>query len=173
MIAARQAAWRGHLLTGLVTLVLLYGVLRVHAAGESLLALTLLVVAGMTLWTYTSRRSHALRYLLPGVAAAMVFVIFPMLYTISIGFTNYSSANLLDHERARAYLLEESPDFFIRINEMCGPAEEARRADVATGPDVAGTAELPENDIRAGRARRVNEFRRCIFRVVGSRLSLQ
>jgi maltose/maltodextrin transport system permease protein len=47
-------------------------------------------------------------YLFPGVAAALVFVVFPMLYTIGIGFTNYSSANLLEHERARAYLLDEA-----------------------------------------------------------------
>jgi maltose/maltodextrin transport system permease protein len=50
----------------------------------------------------------ALRYLFPGVAAALVFVVFPMLYTIGIGFTNYSSANLLEHERALAYLLGEA-----------------------------------------------------------------
>jgi maltose/maltodextrin transport system permease protein len=38
----------------------------------------------------------------------MVFVVFPMIYTISIGFTNYSSRNLLDFERARQYLLDET-----------------------------------------------------------------
>ncbi len=106
--AKPRSTWGGHALALGVTAVLLYGVLRVHAAGESLLALTLLVVAAMTLWTYTSRSSHALRYLFPGVAAALVFVIFPMLYTIGMGFTNYSSANLLDHDRARRYLLEEA-----------------------------------------------------------------
>jgi maltose/maltodextrin transport system permease protein len=31
-----------------------------------------------------------------------------MIYTISIGFTNYSSRNLLDFERARQYLLDET-----------------------------------------------------------------
>jgi maltose/maltodextrin transport system permease protein len=49
-----------------------------------------------------------LRYLFPGVAAALVFVVFPMLYTMSMAFTNQSSRNLLDHDRARALLLEES-----------------------------------------------------------------
>jgi maltose/maltodextrin transport system permease protein len=106
--ATRRTAWGGHALAVGVSLALLYGVLRVHAAGESLLALTLLLLAAMTLWTYLSRRSHALRYLFPGIAAALVFVIFPMLYTIGIGFTNYSSTNLLDHDRARGYLLEEA-----------------------------------------------------------------
>jgi maltose/maltodextrin transport system permease protein len=86
----------------------LYAVLLVHATGQSLLALTLLAVCMLALWTYTSARTNALRYLFPGVAAALVFVVFPMLYTMSMAFTNQSSRNLLDPDRARALLLEES-----------------------------------------------------------------
>ena len=42
----------------------------------------------------------AWRYLFPGVAAMLVFIAFPLLYTVGIGFTNYSSANLLSEDRA-------------------------------------------------------------------------
>ncbi len=108
--AARQSRFRGGKL-GLVLALLggaLYAVVLVHAAGQTLLALTLLVVLALALWTYTSKRTNALRYLFPGVAAAVIFVVFPMLYTVGIGFTNYSSRNLLDHEAARAYLLDEA-----------------------------------------------------------------
>ncbi len=49
----------------------------------------------------------AWRYLFPGVAAMLVFIAFPLLYTVAIGFTNYSSNNLLSEARARAYLLEQ------------------------------------------------------------------
>jgi maltose/maltodextrin transport system permease protein len=38
----------------------------------------------------------------------LVFVAFPLLYTIQIGFTNYSASNLLTEERARAYLLDQA-----------------------------------------------------------------
>jgi maltose/maltodextrin transport system permease protein len=38
----------------------------------------------------------------------LVFVAFPLLYTVQIGFTNYSSSNLLEYERARAYLLDQT-----------------------------------------------------------------
>jgi maltose/maltodextrin transport system permease protein len=86
----------------------LYAVLVIHATGQTLLAITLLAVAALALWTYTSARTNALRYLFPGVAAALVFVVFPMLYTMSIAFTNQSSRNLQGHDRARALLLEES-----------------------------------------------------------------
>jgi maltose/maltodextrin transport system permease protein len=99
---------QGRVIVALLALAALYAVFRVHAAGEALLAVTLLVVTALALWTYTSARSNAARYLFPGIAAALVFVIFPMLYTMGIGFTNYSSANLLDEDRARAYLLEEA-----------------------------------------------------------------
>ena len=52
--------------------------------------------------------SVAWKYLFPGVAGMLVFVAFPLLYTVQIGFTNYSSANLLDYERARDYLLAQT-----------------------------------------------------------------
>jgi maltose/maltodextrin transport system permease protein len=106
--AASAATWRTHAVATLATLVALYGVVLVHGAGQTLLALTLLVITALALWTYTSARTHALRYLFPGIAAAIVFVIFPMLYTVGIGFTNYSSSNLLDLDRARSYLQEDA-----------------------------------------------------------------
>ena len=49
-------------------------------------------------------RTRAWPYLLPGIVTALVFVIFPMLYTMAMGFTNFSARNLLDYERARARL---------------------------------------------------------------------
>jgi maltose/maltodextrin transport system permease protein len=49
----------------------------------------------------------AWRYLLPSILTALVFVVFPMLYTVSLGFTNMSSSNLLEYEKSRQYLLEE------------------------------------------------------------------
>jgi maltose/maltodextrin transport system permease protein len=49
----------------------------------------------------------AWRYLLPGILTALVFVVFPMLYTVSLGFTNMSSSNLLEYDKSRQYLLEE------------------------------------------------------------------
>ncbi|RZS54716.1 maltose ABC transporter permease MalF [Sphaerotilus mobilis] len=98
----------GHALAGVLALAALYLVTVVYTFGEPLLAGTLLLISALALWTYTSARTMALRYLFPGIAAAVVFVVFPMVYTVSIGFTNYSSTNLLDHDRARQYLLDET-----------------------------------------------------------------
>jgi maltose/maltodextrin transport system permease protein len=96
------------LVVGVLSLAALYLVAMVYAVGQTLLAGTLLVVIALALWTYSSARTTALRYLFPGIAAAVIFVVFPMVYTIAIGFTNYSSRNLLDFERARQILLEET-----------------------------------------------------------------
>ena len=53
----------------------------------------------------------AWKYLFPGVVAMLLFVAFPLVYTMQIGFTNYSSNNLLSQQRAREYLLEQAvPD---------------------------------------------------------------
>ncbi len=96
------------ILAGLIALAALYLVTVVYAVGETLLAAVMLVIVALALWAYTSARTMALRYLFPGVAAAVLFVIFPMVYTITVGFSNYSSSNLLDYERSRRYLLEET-----------------------------------------------------------------
>ena len=105
--ALKPNRWSGPLLLGLVVLCALYLVTIVYAVGETLLAGTLLVLVALALWIYSSSRTYAFRYLFPGIAAAFVFVIFPMLYTIAIGFTNYSSRNLLDPIQAERYFLDE------------------------------------------------------------------
>lgn len=86
----------------------LYAVFVIYASGQSLLALAALGVVALAAWTYTSPRLYAYRYLFPGIAAAVVFVLFPLAYTVQIGFTNFSSKNLLSFERATQYLLEET-----------------------------------------------------------------
>ncbi|HEY0821921.1 MAG TPA: maltose ABC transporter permease MalF [Rhizobacter sp.] len=100
--------WFGPLILIAALLAALYIVVVVHAAGETLLAATLLFITALAAWLYTSPRFYAWRYLFPGIAAALVFVVFPMLYTIGIGFTNHSSANLLSFQRATQYHLDDT-----------------------------------------------------------------
>ena len=98
----------GPVLLGLVVLGALYLVSAVYATGETLLAGTLLVIVALALWVYSSARTYAYRYLFPGIAAALIFVVFPMLYTVANSFTNYSSKNLLEQRRAERYFLDET-----------------------------------------------------------------
>nr|WP_297357086.1 maltose ABC transporter permease MalF [uncultured Caldimonas sp.] len=100
--------WLGPVAGVALALVSLYFVTVVYAAGEYLLAGTILLVLALAAWVYTSQRFYAYRYLFPGIAAVVIFVVFPILYTVSIGFTNYSTRNLLKFERATAYFLDET-----------------------------------------------------------------
>jgi len=95
----------GQALPILIALAMLYPATVVYASGQTLLAATMLVIIAFALWIYSSSRVYAYRYLFPGIAAALIFVVFPMLYTIAIGFTNYSSRNLLDFHRASRRLV--------------------------------------------------------------------
>jgi len=98
----------GPALLGGLAVAALYLVVVIYATGELLLAGTLMVLIALAAWLYTSRRTYAYRYLYPSIAAALLFVVFPVLYTITLGFTNYSSANLLEFPRATQYLLDQT-----------------------------------------------------------------
>ena len=97
----------GWAVAGVFALVLLWTVYALHLAGRPLWAVGTLVFGALALHVYTTSASLAWRYLFPGVAGMLLFVAFPLLYTVQISFTNYSSAHLLERERARAYLLEQ------------------------------------------------------------------
>jgi maltose/maltodextrin transport system permease protein len=106
--SSKLRALAGPAALALILLAALYLVMRVYAAGELLLAGTMLVITALAVWIYSSKKTYAFRYLFPGIAAALIFVVFPMVYTIAIGFTNYSSRNLLDFHRAEQYFLTET-----------------------------------------------------------------
>jgi len=93
---------------GGLALALLYLVWTIYAAGQPLAAVACLGAFSIAFYVYLARSASAWRYLLPGIAGMAVFVVFPILYTVRVGFTNYSSKNLLDFERATRYLLDET-----------------------------------------------------------------
>jgi len=104
----RLTKWIAPALLALFALSGLYLVFLLYSSGQSVVALVTLVLVALAVYIYLSPRAYAYRYLFPGVAGAGIFVVFPMIYTIAIGFTNYSSRNLLDFDRATAVLLDES-----------------------------------------------------------------
>jgi maltose/maltodextrin transport system permease protein len=86
----------------------LYIVWRIYLTDQPVWAVFALALFGLAFYIYLSNVSFAYRYLFPGLAGMAVFVVFPLLFTVQIGFTNYSSRNLLAFERATAYLLEQT-----------------------------------------------------------------
>lgn len=103
--------WGGALkwpFAGLAVLACLYVVWRIYLADQPLWAVLALALFGLAFYVYLSNVAFSYRYLFPGLAGMATFVVFPILYTVQIGFTNYSSRNLLSFERATAYLLEQA-----------------------------------------------------------------
>jgi len=103
--AAHPLKWPA---TALAALATLWVVFRIYAAGQPVLAACALGLCGLGFFVYLSNIAFAYRYLFPGLAGMAIFVAFPLVYTVLIGFTNYSSSNLLSFERATAYLLEQT-----------------------------------------------------------------
>ena len=97
--------WGGAVVAVLLSL---YAVTMIFMAGQILLGSVVLAVLGLALFIYLSNRAHTYRYLFPGLLGMAVFVIFPLLYTVWVGFTNYSSLHLLTNERATQYFLDET-----------------------------------------------------------------
>jgi maltose/maltodextrin transport system permease protein len=106
--ARTTTPWLQWAIAGLVGLALLWLVFSLWMAGRPLVALGALVFGGSALYVYGTAASVAWKYLYPGIAGMLLFVAFPLVYTVQIGFTNYSSNNLLEFERARQYLLDQT-----------------------------------------------------------------
>jgi len=82
-------------------------VFQLYVGGNALLAAAVAGGLGLAFFVYTARRGYTYRYLFPGLAGIALFVVLPLVYTVWIGFTNYSAKNLLTFERATEVLLGE------------------------------------------------------------------
>jgi maltose/maltodextrin transport system permease protein len=80
----------------------------IYQAGNIYVALALLVVTCLGAYIYLNPSANTFRYLFPGLLGFGLFVIFPLVYTIVIGFTKYSSQNLLTFDRALALFQQET-----------------------------------------------------------------
>ncbi len=100
--------WLGLALVTVVALPGLYGVWMLYLIGQTLLAVLIFAaVAGFAI-IFSNRRFYSARFIYPGIVAILIFVAFPVIYTVYIGFTNYSSTNLLTFQRAQDVLLSRT-----------------------------------------------------------------
>lgn len=81
-------------------------VIPLYARGEYLFAMLVLILASAGLAIFANPGAYAWRYVYPGLAGVGLFVLFPLVCTIGIAFTNYSSVHQLTFERAQSVLLE-------------------------------------------------------------------
>ena len=97
-----------HVLVLLVALPALYLDFLAYESGGTWVALVLLIIIGLGAYIYLDNRAEAYRYLFPGLIGFGLFVIFPLLYTVVISLTRYSSSHLLPYERALSLFQEET-----------------------------------------------------------------
>ncbi|MFB2829812.1 maltose ABC transporter permease MalF [Aeromonas jandaei] len=100
--------WLKWTIAALVAILNGYAAVMMYASGEWVFALLDLVVVSVGLYVFMNKKTYAHRYIFPGVAGMVVFIIFPLAYTIGIAFTNYSGTNLLSVEQARDYHLKKT-----------------------------------------------------------------
>ena len=132
--------WKRAVGAGVAALVALAGlwlVFAIYAAGQPVLALGAFALVGAGLYVYLSHAALAWRYLFPGVTGMLLFVAFPLVYTMWIGFTNYSSTHLLSQARVKAYLLEQTvPDEDHSLEFTLHPDGDGLRLALAPSPSA-------------------------------------
>ena len=111
-----------------------YLIVLMYAQGEYLFAILTLLLSGLGLFIYGNRRAYTWRYIYPGLAGMALFVLFPLVCTLAIAFTNYSSLHQLTFERAREVLLQRQFVADKAWNFSLYPTEEKWRLTLAS-PD--------------------------------------
>ena len=129
-----------------------YLIVLMYARGEYLFAMLTLTLSGLGLFIYGNRRAYTWRYIYPGLAGMTLFVLFPLVCTLAIAFTNYSSLHQLTFERARGVLLERQFTAGKAWDFALYPADEKWRlaltspdsGDVLVSPPFAFTSGTPQ-----------------------------
>jgi maltose/maltodextrin transport system permease protein len=97
-----------HVLVILFVLPGLYLDFLAYESGSTWVALGLLIVIGLGAYVYLDDRAEAYRYLFPGLIGFGLFIIFPLLYTVFVSLTRYSSSHLLPYARALSLFQQET-----------------------------------------------------------------
>ncbi|MGR4988007.1 maltose ABC transporter permease MalF [Vibrio sp. WZ-1] len=95
-------------LLGTVGIINGYATILMYSRGEIAFALLTLILTGLALFIFGSKKTYAHRYIYPGIAGMILFILFPLAYTIGLAFTNYSAKNQLSFDRAQTVLLDRT-----------------------------------------------------------------
>jgi maltose/maltodextrin transport system permease protein len=95
-------------LLGSVGIINGYATILMYSRGELAFALLTLILTALALFIFGSKKTYAHRYIYPGIAGMILFILFPLAYTVGLAFTNYSAKNQLSFERAQTVLLDRT-----------------------------------------------------------------
>lgn len=103
-----KTAWIKWGLLSLIGIINGYATILMYARGEMAFALLTFILTTLALYIFGSQKTYSHRYIYPGVAGMILFIIFPLTYTIGLAFTNYSAKNQLSFERAQSVFLAQT-----------------------------------------------------------------
>lgn len=106
-----------------IVLINLYADIRMYMNGDIAYPLLDLVLVGVGVYVFVSKKMYAQRYAFPSVAGMVAFIIFPLVYTLWISFTNYSGSHVMTVENAMKYHLKktyksEGGDFAYKLYDL-------------------------------------------------------
>ncbi|MFO7960295.1 MAG: ABC transporter permease subunit [Nitriliruptoraceae bacterium] len=169
------------LFLGVVNGLALYSILTLLPLREwTPLAVVVVATAAIDI-VYLSQRQIALKFLLPGTIALLIFQVYPVLYTAYIGFTNYGTGNVLNQQQAVERIISDSvtvPEDAIRYRSTPLENQAGDLALLLDDPDggrFLGTEEdltpLEEGDVVGEGADRVvlDEYRPITLGDLGNR----
>ena len=105
---ARSFKWLGLILVAVASVLAAYAAWTFYLLGQPLLAVMMFALVIAFAVIFSQRRFYASRFIYPGIATIVLFSLFPVIYTVYLGFTNYGFLNLLTFERAKEVLLSRS-----------------------------------------------------------------
>lgn len=85
-----------------------YATILMYSRGEMAFALLTLILTALALYIFGSKKTYAHRYIYPGIAGMILFILFPLAYTVGLAFTNYSAKNQLSLDRAQTVLMDRT-----------------------------------------------------------------
>ena len=91
-------------LLGTVGIINGYATILMYSRGEIAFALLTIILTALALFIFGSKKTYAHRYIYPGIAGMILFILFPLAYTVGLAFTNYSAKNQLSFDRAQSVL---------------------------------------------------------------------
>ncbi|MFT7418263.1 MAG: maltose/maltodextrin transport system permease protein [Reinekea sp.] len=104
----RWKVWTQYSVVTLLSVFFLYVTLTMYAKNEILYGTFVLVFTATFAFVFLSEKAYVWRYVFPGLVGVFVFVIFPIMYTLGLTFTNKSNLHLLSFAQSKAYFLQQT-----------------------------------------------------------------
>ena len=136
-----KSFWIRTTIVALIDALLIYALVQFVANGSYAVSALTVIVLALINWAYLNPRAQASRWLTPGLALMLVFVVYPVVYTAYLSFTNYQTGNLLSRDQA----IERLEQVRIRTGEVGATLELAvyRNADDELALLIAGDGVEP------------------------------